>query len=64
MNKKYVVVLTEAERERLRTLLSAGAAPTRMLTPARPNPAQGGPRPARGRGTGAQGSGDLRDAGD
>src|SRR3954454_2549927 len=35
MNKKYVVVLTEAQRERLRNLLSAGAAPTRMLTRAR-----------------------------
>jgi transposase len=35
MNKKYVVVLTEAERERLHKLLSAGVAPTRMLTRAR-----------------------------
>lgn len=35
MKKKYVVVLTETERERLRKLLSAGAAPARMLTRAR-----------------------------
>lgn len=33
--KKYLVVLTETERERLRKLLSAGAAPARMLTRAR-----------------------------
>ena len=35
MNKKYVVELTKAERERLLKLLSAGTAPARMLTRAR-----------------------------
>jgi hypothetical protein len=35
MNRKYVVVLTEAERERLRKLISAGTAPARMLNRAR-----------------------------
>ena len=35
MNKKYVVELVKAERERLLKLLSAGTAPGRMLTRAR-----------------------------
>lgn len=35
MKKKYVVELTNAERERLHKLLSAGTAPARMLTRAR-----------------------------
>ncbi len=35
MNKKYVVELMEAERERLLKLLSAGTAAARMLTRAR-----------------------------
>jgi len=35
VNKKYVVELTKAERERLLKLLSAGIAPARMLTRAR-----------------------------
>ncbi len=35
MNKKYVVELTKAERERLRKLISAGTAPARMLNRAR-----------------------------
>jgi hypothetical protein len=35
MNRKYVVVLTEAQRERLRKLISAGTAPARMLNRAR-----------------------------
>lgn len=35
MNKKYVVRLTEEERERLRKLVSAGTASARMLTRAR-----------------------------
>jgi hypothetical protein len=35
MNKKHVVKLTEAEREHLRKLISAGTAPARMLNRAR-----------------------------
>ncbi len=35
MKKKYVVELTNAERQRLRKLPSAGTAPARMLTRAR-----------------------------
>jgi Homeodomain-like domain len=35
VNKKYVVELTKAERERLLKLLSSGTAPARMLTRAR-----------------------------
>ena len=35
MVKKHVVVLSEAERARLRTLVGGGAAPARMLTHAR-----------------------------
>jgi hypothetical protein len=35
MNKKYVVELEVAERERLRKLVSSGSAPARMLTCAR-----------------------------
>jgi hypothetical protein len=35
VNKKYVVELTNQERERLRKLLSSGTAPARMLTRAR-----------------------------
>jgi len=35
VNKKYVVELTEAERERLSKLVSSGTAPARMLNRAR-----------------------------
>ena len=35
MNRKYVVELTEAEREHLHKLISAGTAPARMLNRAR-----------------------------
>jgi transposase len=35
MNKKYIVELTDAERERLSKLISAGTAPARMLSRAR-----------------------------
>jgi len=35
VNKKYVVELTKAERERLGKLVSSGTAPARMLTRAR-----------------------------
>jgi transposase len=35
MNKKYVVELTKDERKRLRRVISAGAAPARMLNRAR-----------------------------
>ena len=35
MAKKYVVVLSEAERARLRTLVGGGTAPARTLTHAR-----------------------------
>src|SRR3712207_5705545 len=35
MNKKYLVELTKDERKRLRKLISAGAAPARMLDRAR-----------------------------
>jgi hypothetical protein len=35
VNKKYVVELTKAERERLSKLLSSGSAPARMLNHAR-----------------------------
>ena len=35
MNKKYVVKLTKAERERLSKLVSSGSAPARMLNRAR-----------------------------
>ena len=35
MNRKYLVKLTKAERERLRKLVSAGTAPARMITRAR-----------------------------
>lgn len=47
MNTKYAVVLTEAERARLHTLISGGTAPARMLTHARillkANQGEGGP---------------------
>ena len=47
MNKKYVVMLSEGERARLRTLVGAGAAPARTLTHARillkANRGEGGP---------------------
>lgn len=35
MKKKYPVVLTEAEREKLKSLIAAGTAPARKLTHAR-----------------------------
>jgi hypothetical protein len=35
MNKKYVVELTEVERQRLGKLISTGSAPARMLNRAR-----------------------------
>ncbi len=47
MAKKYVVVLSEAERARLRTLVGGGTAPARTLTHARillkTNQGEGGP---------------------
>ncbi len=35
MKKKYPVILTQAEREQLKSLIAAGTAPTRKLTHAR-----------------------------
>lgn len=35
MKKKYPVILTEAQREQLKSLIAAGTAPARKLTHAR-----------------------------
>ena len=35
MQQKYVVILTEAERDQLKRLIAAGTTPARKLAPAR-----------------------------
>jgi hypothetical protein len=44
MKKKYPVILTEAEREQLKSLIAAGTAPARKLTHEQ-DPAQSRPEP-------------------